>query len=96
MESGINDTFKIYFLEEEVKNILADDLKEVPAQLHTSLASQLIKQKHYWDFPGGAVVKNPPPNTADAGSIPGQGTRSNMHATTKSSHVTTKEHVCHN
>ena len=27
------------------------------------------------DFPGGPVVKNPPPNAGDAGSIPGQGTR---------------------
>ena len=26
-----------------------------------------------WDFPGGAVVKNPPASTGDMGSIPGQG-----------------------
>ena len=25
------------------------------------------------DFPGGAVVKNPPANTGDTGSIPGPG-----------------------
>ena len=25
------------------------------------------------DFPGGAVVKNPPPNAGDPGSIPGSG-----------------------
>ena len=25
------------------------------------------------DFPGGSVVKNPPANTGDAGSIPGLG-----------------------
>ena len=24
-----------------------------------------------WDFPGGAVVKNPPANAGDTGSIPG-------------------------
>ena len=41
------------------------------------------------DFPGGAVVKNPPSNTGDLGSIPGQGTRSHMHAATK-------EHTCLN
>ena len=29
------------------------------------------------DFPGGAVVKNPPANTGDTGLIPGQG-RSHM------------------
>ena len=28
-----------------------------------------------WDFPGGPVVKNPPCNAEDAGSIPGQGTK---------------------
>ena len=31
----------------------------------------------YWDFPGGTVVKNPPANTGDMGSIPGLG-RSHM------------------
>ena len=35
------------------------------------------------DFPGGAVVKNPPQNAGDVCSIPGQGTRFHMHATTK-------------
>ena len=31
----------------------------------------------FWDFPGGAVVKNPPANAGDAGSSPGPG-RSHM------------------
>ena len=31
----------------------------------------------YWDFPGGAVVKNLPANAGDTGSIPGPG-RSHM------------------
>ena len=48
------------------------------------------------DFPGGAVVKNPPSSAGDMGSIPGEGTRSHMHATTKSSHATTKEYMCRN
>ena len=26
-----------------------------------------------WDFPGGSVVKNPPANAEDMGSIPGAG-----------------------
>ena len=30
-----------------------------------------------WDFPGGAVVKNPPANAGDTGSSPGPG-RSHM------------------
>ena len=29
-----------------------------------------------WDFPGGPVVKNPPWDAGDVGSIPGQGTKS--------------------
>ena len=35
-------------------------------------------------------------NTGGLGSIPGQGTRSHMHATTKSLHATTKESASHN
>ena len=30
-----------------------------------------------WEFPGGTVVKNPPANAGDTGSIPGHG-RSHM------------------
>ena len=30
---------------------------------------------NYWDFPGGPVVKNPPSNAGDAGTIPGRGTK---------------------
>ena len=43
------------------------------------------------DFPGGPVVKNPPYNAGDAGSIPGQGTKT-PHAVGKlSPHATTTE-----
>ena len=33
------------------------------------------KKNILWFFPGGPVVKNPPSNAGDAGSIPGQGTK---------------------
>ncbi|TEA30869.1 hypothetical protein DBR06_SOUSAS3510006, partial [Sousa chinensis] len=36
------------------------------------------------------------PNAGGPGSNSGQGTRSHMHAATKSSHATTKEPTCHN
>ena len=36
------------------------------------------------------------PNAGGPGSIPGQETRSHMHATTKSLHATTREPVSHN
>ena len=32
-------------------------------------------EKKKRDFPGGPVVKNPPYNAGDTGSIPGQGTK---------------------
>ena len=35
------------------------------------------------------------PNAGGLGSIAGQGTRSHLHATTKSLHATTKEPACH-
>ena len=34
------------------------------------LENQIFK---FWDFPGGAVVKNPPANAGDTGSSPGLG-----------------------
>ena len=37
----------------------------------------LEEKIHLWDFPGGAVVKNPPANAGDTGSSPGPG-RSHM------------------
>ena len=36
------------------------------------------------------------PNAGGPGSTPGQGTRSHMHAATKSSHDATKEPACRN
>ena len=44
--------------------------------------SKILKQlrdlkKHYWDLPGGTVVKNLPTNAGDTGSSPGPG-RSHM------------------
>ena len=36
------------------------------------------------------------PNTGGPGLIPGRGTRSHMHASTKSLHATTKEPACRN
>ena len=55
---------------------------QVPAKLtifRTSLAAQWLRLCA--------------PNAGGPGSIPGQGTRSHMHAATKSSHATIKEHT---
>ena len=35
--------------------------------------NKLIEIESTWYFPGGAVVKNPPANAGDTGSIPGLG-----------------------
>ena len=51
----------------------------------------LAIKKAYRDFPGGPVVKNPPCNAGDTGSIPGRGTKI-RHATGQlSPHNTTTE-----
>ena len=43
------------------------------------------------DFPGGPVVKNPPCNAGDVGSIPGQGTKILHAVELKLSPCTTKK-----
>ena len=59
------------------------------------LTKILCKEKNYKDFPGGSVVKNPPSNAGDAGSIPGRGTKI-PHATGQLSlRTTTTEPSCH-
>ena len=34
---------------------------------------ELIQMWEVWDFPGGALIKNPPANAGDTGSSPGPG-----------------------
>ena len=48
------------------------------------------------DFPGGPVVKNPPSNVGDMGSIPGQGAKIPHAMGQLSPHATTREPVCCN
>ena len=48
------------------------------------------------DFPGGPVVKNPPSNAGDVGSIPGRGTKSPHAPEQLSPHATSTEPMCHN
>ena len=44
---------------------------------HSPRADGVLKLRMQRDFPGGAVVKNPPANAGDTGSSPGPG-RSHM------------------
>ena len=45
----------------------------LPHQPPSQLLSVLFANRHPWGFPGGPVVKNPPCNFRDMGSIPGPG-----------------------
>ena len=42
-----------------------------------STAFYFLKNKNFWGFPGGTMVKNPPANAGDMGLSPGPG-RSHM------------------
>ena len=65
------------------------------------LVQYFFKKSIYRDFPGGPVVKNPPSNAGDAGSIPGRGTKipcaagqlSPRAATTGPAHRNKRPHV---
>ena len=43
--------------------------------IYTYIYNVLIKKYIFRNFPGGPVVKNPPSNAGDAGSIPGRGAK---------------------
>ena len=43
----------------------------------TAGGETMVKTLGFWDYPGGAVVKNPPANAGGMGSSPGPG-RSHM------------------
>ena len=51
-------------------------------------------KKETWDFPDGPVVKNPPCNAEDAGSIPDQGTKIPRATGQLSPHTIMRESVC--
>ena len=53
-----------------------------------------MKSISFRDFPSGPVVKNPPSSAADAGSIPGRGTKIPRAAGQLSPRATTTELVC--
>ena len=62
-----------------------DEAQQSPSSLNTKkatlryiivkLLTDTNRGKQWEDFPGGAVVKNPPANAGDMGSIPGPGDR---------------------
>ena len=52
------------------------------------------KEDVEWDFAGGPVVKNPPSNAGDAGSIPGRGTKIPHAAGQLSPRASTIEPAC--
>ena len=61
---------------------------------HVNMFKLLLKTKWDRDFPGGPVVKNPPSNAGDAGSIPGIGTKIPHEVGQLNPRAATTEPVC--
>ena len=66
----------------KIKDCLSSTTVDTKVNVGTSLVAQWLRLRA--------------PNAGGPSSIPGQGTRSHMHATTKSSNATTKEPACCN
>ena len=62
--------------------------------LREPIQTTLSKTVLLWDFPGGPVVKNPPSNAGDAGSIPGRGAKVPQAAGQLSLCAATTEPLC--
>ena len=63
-------------------------VEEAKGQLQTYLDTHTV------DFPGGPVVKNPPANAEDMGSIPGLGRFHMLHADQLSPSTSITEPAC--
>ena len=53
--------------------------------------SEKVGSYMHRDFPGGPLIKNPPSNAGDVGSIPGQGTKIPHAVGQQSPHTATTE-----
>ena len=70
----------IFYNCEKLKSFINRSLAKNLWYICTIKSGKIVKVKNIhpqWDFPGGAVVKNPPANAGDTGSSPDQG-RSHM------------------
>ena len=74
---------------------LGNILQDTRSVLLKRMCIMKYKEQLRRDFPGGPVVKNPPCNARDMGSIPGQRTKI-LHAMEQlSPRATTRQSVCH-
>ena len=67
---------------------------EVIPQHRHALQGLALEISEWWDFPGGPVVKNPPYNAGDKGSILGRGTKIPHASGQLSPRATTTEFAC--
>ena len=72
----LSQNFRFNAIPIEIKARLFVDMRNLIPHCSTRIDKMLFKKKKQ-DFPGGAVVGNPPANAGDTGSCPGPG-RSHM------------------
>ena len=81
----VNPLNQIYFYTSRIQTCVDTWSLEVNVGILAAVKDVFFLEKREGDFPGGTVVKNPPANAEDTGSIPGPG-RSHMPRATKPMH----------
>ena len=74
---------------------LGNILQDIESVLLKTVCIMKYKEQHRRDFPGGPMVKNPPCNARDVGSILGQRIKIPHSMKQLSPRATTRHSVCH-
>ena len=73
----MNPSSRTLIQQKIIRSLLYGPVLRIQSKADTASALEKFKVQWMRDFPGGAVVKNPPANAGDMGSSPGPG-RSHM------------------